>query len=194
MRLTIVLTVTFLCLLAAPALAQPGQTAPGQTSAYAAPPPAYVQQYQAETTTTKYGWQIFAADAASWAIIAAAGDGSSEGLATVGAMGVFLGGPIVHLAQGNTSGAGYSLLARTALPLGGALLGAAACDDSGDDYGCIGTMMLGLTVGYGSALVIDWFYLAEKTEVTGPPSGWASLRPSLQVEPTGAKAGVAFQF
>ncbi len=193
MRLTIVLSVALLCLFAAPALAQPGETAPGQNSAYDAPPPQYLQQYQPETTTTKYGWQIFAADAASWAVLAAAG-GESEGLATVGAIGLFLGGPMVHLAQGNTRGAGYSLLARTGLPLGGALLGAATCDDDGDDFDCIGGVFLGMTIGYGTALVIDWFYLAEKTKVTGPPSGWASLRPSLQVEPTGAKAGVAFNF
>lgn len=192
MRLTI-LTIALLTLIAIPAVAQPGQTAPGQSAPYAAPPPQYVQQYQPETTTIKYGWQVFAADAASWAVIAAASD-ESEGLATVGALGLFLGGPVVHLAQGNSRGAGYSLLARTALPLGGALLGAAACDESDDGFECLGTMLLGTTIGYGSALVIDWFYLAEKTKVTGPPSGWASVRPSLQVEPTGAKAGVAFNF
>ena len=193
MSVTKILTIALLTLVAVPAAAQPGSTAPGQTTPQAAPPAPYLQQYQPEITTTSYGWQVFAVDAATWVAIAASDDGDN-GFAAVGAMGLFLGGPIVHLAQGNSGGAGYSLLARTGLPLGGALLGAAACDEDGDDFACLGSMMLGTSIGYGSALLIDWFYLAEKTKVTGPHSGWASVRPSLQVEPSGAKAGVAFNF
>jgi hypothetical protein len=193
MRLTMIFAIALLTLLATPALAQPGLAAPGQSPRYLQPAPTFVQQDQVETKTTKYGLEVFAADAASWAVLIAAGSGDSEGLATIGAFGMVLGGPVVHLARGNTSGAGYSLLARTALPVGGVLLGLAACDGS-DGYECLGTAFLGGMTGYGSALVIDWFFLAEKTEVVGPQSGWASVRPSLQVAPSGAQAGLAGTF
>ncbi len=195
MRLVVLATATLLALTAlsiTPASAQPGLAPPGQATAWERPP-TYVH-YQPETTTTAYGWQVFAADAASWALFVSTVDGANDGLATVGAMGMFFGGPAVHLAQGNTKGAGYSLLARTALPLAGGLLGAATCDESEDDWGCLGSTMLGVTLGYGTALVIDYFHLAKKTKVTTPPRGWASLRPSLQVKPTGAQAGVAINF
>ncbi len=196
MRRTILLTTVLLCFFAAPAIAQPGLAAPGQATPYSAPPPTFIQQQQGTTTvTTTYGWQVFAADAASWLVIAAAAD-ESEGLATVGMLGVFLGGPIVHLSQGNSSGAGYSLMARLGLPLGGALLGAATCDGDGsnDGFQCLGSIFLGTMVGYGSALVIDWVYLAKKTKVETLRGGWASLRPSLQVTDTGAQAGFALNF
>jgi hypothetical protein len=195
MRHLILLPVAFLLLLAAPASAQPGNTAPGQTPVYQPAPYAapYVQQPRPATRTTNYGWHVFAADAASWVVMSAASDGDSEGLVNVASLGMMLGGPIVHLAHGNNRGAGYSLLARTALPLGGGLLGAAACDDD-DGFDCLGKIGVGVILGYGGALAIDWFHLAEKTETVAPPTGWASLRPSLKLSPKGAQAGLGMTF
>ena len=203
MRLRLLLPLAILLLLVGSADAQPGQTAPGQTAPYPQQYPqpqyqqypGYVQQAQPlPTRTTSYGWHVFAADAATWAMLSLGDNGSSEGIATIGAMGLFFGGPMVHLAHGNTSGAGYSLLARAGLPLTGAFLGSATCDQSNDDWGCLGSVLLGTTLGYGAALAIDWFYLAKKTEVVGMPTGWASVRPSLNIAPDRAQAGVAFNF
>lgn len=202
MRLACLLPFAILPLLAAPAWAQPGLAPPGQLPARPMQAPTYLQQPQLqqpqlETRTLNYGWHVFAADALSWTMLSAASNGQSEGIATLGAAGIFLGGPIVHLAHGNSRGAGYSLLARTALPLGSAALVLAACDDSDaveDDWACVTSAVAATMLGYGAALAIDWFYLAEKTDVVSAATGWASLRPSLNIAPTGAQAGLAFSF
>ncbi len=191
MRLIVLLSIAFLTLLVSSADAQPGLTPPGQTPAQAYAQQPYVQQQQPITREVSYGWHIFAVDVASWLVLSASRE--SEGLAMLGAGGIFLGGPMVHLAHGNTSSAGYSLIARVGLPFGGALLlGSTCADDGGLD--CLGNTLLGGFLGYGTALALDWFVLAKKTEVVAPPTGWASLRPSLNVTPDGAHAGVAFQF
>ena len=183
-----------LLLLAATAQAQPGMSPPGQSPPhYYQPAPAYIQQPQAlPTRTVGYGMHVFAADVASWVAVGIGSDGESEGIAVVGGIGLFLGGPIVHLAHGNTAGAGYSLLARTGLPFAGGLIFSATCDDR-DSWDCLGSVIAGTVLGYGGALAIDWFYLAEKTEVIAP-AGWASLRPSVQLRDGGAQAGLAFDF
>lgn len=196
MRLQILLPIALLLgLYSGVAGAQPGMSPPGQTAPQAyQSPPVYVQQPQElPTRTVGYGLHVFAADAATWVAIGVASDNDAEGIGIVGGFGLFLGGPLVHLAHGNNAGAGYSLLARTGLPLGGALLLAATCDDS-DSWDCLGSTLAGGMLGYAGALVIDWFYLARKTEVIAAPTGWASLAPSVQLRDGGAQAGVAFNF
>ncbi len=197
MRLITLLSITVLALLSTPADAQPGLTPPGQVQPQPYTQQPYVQpnvqQQQPITREVSYGWHIFAVDVASWLVLSAAAE-ESEGLAVLGLGGMFLGGPIVHLAHGNGSSAAYSLLARVALPYGGALLLASTCDNDADSWDCLGPTILGGVLGYGTALALDWFVLARKTEVIAPATGWASLRPSLNVTPDSAHAGVAFQF
>ncbi|MCP4448103.1 MAG: OmpA family protein [Myxococcales bacterium] len=182
-------------MLAGAAEAQPGMTAPGQTIRDDAPSRSqYLAQSQepVERTVT-YGWHVFAADAATWTLFASADGSNGDGIAALGTAGLFLGGPLVHLAHGNPGSAGYSLLARFGMPTGGALLFMASCDDS-DSLDCLGSMIAGTMLGYAGALAVDWFILAEKTEMVAPPTGWASLRPSLNIRQDGAEAGIAFDF
>jgi hypothetical protein len=191
MRLPVILPVALLLALtgianAQPGMAPPGQTAPYQQQQYAQPYVQYPQQLP--TRTVSYGTHVFLTDLASWAVLGASAD--SE-LGEVAVAGMFLGGPIVHLAHGNNSGAVYSLLARTGLPFGGALLFSSGCDD---DYDCFGGIIAGAMLGYAGALAIDWFHLAKKTEVVAMPTGWASLRPSLSVTRNGGQAGLGMSF
>lgn len=195
MRLRIILPalLVFLASAANVAFAQPSMTPPGQPAPhYYQPGPSYLYSQPQQTRTVGYGLQVFAADAASWLALGASGSGDSP-VAAIGAAGVFLGGPIVHLANGNRAGAGYSLLARVGLPMGGALLFTATCDDS-ESWDCLGSGIAGLMLGYAGALAIDWFHLAKKTEVIAPPTGWASLRPSVQLRDGGAQAGFSLHF
>lgn len=194
MRLRIVLPIALLLALSAVAEAQPGMTPPGQTQPRPYQPqpqyaPTFAQYGQLQPTrTVSYGTHVFLADLASWAVL---GAGADSELGALGAAGMFLGGPIVHLAHGNNSGAVYSLLARTGLPLGGALLFSSGCDDGGD---CAGGIVAGILLGYGTALAVDWFHLSKKTEVVEMPQGWASLRPSLSISGDSAQAGLGMSF
>ncbi len=191
MRLQLVSSIALVLALTTVADAQPGMTPPGQATPYQPQPYAqpYVQYPQAPPTrTVSYGTHVFLADLASWAVL---GAGAESDIGAIGAAGVFLGGPIVHIAHGNNSGAIYSLLARTGLPFGGALLFSSGCDD---DYDCFGGVIAGAMLGYAGALAIDWFHLAKKTEVVAMPTGWASLRPSLNVTRNGAQAGLGMSF
>jgi len=195
MNLKIASALPMLCLLASSAQAQPGLAPPSQAPIQYQPAPAYLQQpAPSYTRTTSYGWQVFGADAASWLVLSLGAENSSnDGLTGLGVAGIFLGGPLVHLAQGNTSSAAYSLVARLGLPYAGAFLLSAGCEDSQDSLDCIGQLFLGAMLGYGTALGLDYFVLAKKTEDIAP-SGWASLRPSLQISSSGTKAGLAFDF
>lgn len=197
MLLRTITVLSLLCLLSQSAEAQPGMSPPGQAPIRYSyePAPAYVQQpLVPQTRTIHYGWQVFAADALSWALLSASIDsGNDNALASIGVGGIFLGGPLVHLSQGNGKGAVYSLVARAGLPYVGALALSASCSDSGD-FSCLGNVLLGAMLGYGTALSLDYWVWSKKTESIAPPSGWASLRPSLQISDTGAKAGLALTF
>jgi hypothetical protein len=188
--------VALLCCLPRLALAQPGLTPPGQTpldqpTALAAEP-----KTEPQTRTESYGLYVFLADAASWSLLALASDNNDlEAVTTLGSLGLFFGGPVVHASQGNWGRAGLSLGARVGMPaLTGTLL-LATCDESETDefLGCFPYFAVGAVIGYGGALALDWFVLARK-EVEVEPTGWASARPSLMVTPDGAQAGLAFTF
>lgn len=170
--------------------AQPGRNAPGEVPSYVAGPPA-----APTTKTTSYRSHVILTDVALWLSIASLSDHGNEGMGTLLGLGLVLGGPAVHLAHGNSRGAAYSLLARAGLPIAGGLAGGLVCGDSEQDelFGCLGHVMIGVLLGYGTALVVDWTVLAEKKEVVYP-TGYASIRPVLQLREGGAQAGIGFQF
>ena len=199
MRLAAVLSAALLLHLATPASAG----GPPGTIAAEVPEPA------APTHVTRYGKQVALADLA-WlgamylvgSVEARSNDGEPH-LTSVLALGYFATGPIVHLRNGNRSGAGKSLAARALLPVGGMLVGgmlaAGAVDDAsseGDDLGnafaVMGGMMLGAAAGTITAVVLDWTVFAKKT-VEGRPARWAVM-PNVTVTKHGALAGVGGQF
>lgn len=202
----LVLACLCLCALTATAAAQPGMTPPApqpgpSPSPYLPPsatqPAAPMSDVPPQATRkVRYGLHVFLTDATAWALLAASQD--SEALGSLGFAGMMLGGPVVHVVHGNWKGAGLSLGARTLLPLGGAALFSAGCETGTDNefdegWECIGAILAGGALGYAAALGIDWFVLAKKQEAV-PPTGWASMQPSLQIGEQGARAGLAFSF
>lgn len=174
--------------LAQPALAQPGLTPPGTTPVDASI--REVPDAKPSVRTIHYGSHVFLADASAWVVGIASDRNGGDG-SVAGPM-LLLGGPLVHVLHGNMSGAGYSLLARLGMPFGGGLIGAITCHED-DGFDCLGNITGGVLVGYAGSLAVDWFYLA-KTEEVIPPTGLASLRPSLKLGRTGAQAGFSLSF
>lgn len=177
--------------------AQPGNTPPGQTAPNRAylPVPQLERPLPPQTRTVTYGTHVFLADLASWILVAAASSSDSDELGGLAAVGLFLGGPVVHVAHGNSRSALLSVLARTGLPLLGGFLLSAACpaEERDEFFGCFGYAAAGMVIGYGTALVIDWSYLAKKQEQVAA-TGWASLSPSLSVQRQSVHAGLAGAF
>jgi hypothetical protein len=102
-------------------------------------------------------------------------------------------GPVVHLFHRNFKAAFGSFGLRAGLIFGGAMLGAIASDCRHGETLCgvEGTIYGGL-IGAGTALVIDWFWLSEKTTrvPASPPAllraGSLQANPDLQVSNTGS--------
>ncbi len=124
-----------------------------------------------DRVTKRYGVQILLVDAAA----IGAAIGTEEGAVLLG--GYLLGGPLVHVANGNPKTAFTSLALRAGLPLGGILIGAAAaesdCADSEEMFCGLGHVAVGAFVGMLTASVLDAAVLAKKTETVegaGRPS------------------------
>lgn len=194
MHVKIATALTISCLFTS-SLAQAQASPAGQAPTQYQPAPNLVQPATVPTRTTRYWQQLAAIDLASWTALALTGEytNSEVGL-LVGIGGAVLGAPIVHLAQGNTKSAGYSLAARAGIPLATALLISSSCDDSQDDSSCSERTIIGAVLGYGVGVGLDYFFLAKKIERVVPQNGLASLRPSLQITRSGARAGLAFDF
>jgi hypothetical protein len=122
-----------------------------------------------------YGWQILISDAAVAGTWVGADAKGSEGLAVLGALGYFLGAPIIHGEQGRLTAAYGSLGLRLGAPLIGALVGLligtaacptpampdqevsiSACDARGAEVGFFGTM-----------IAVSIFDIARATKTSG---------------------------
>lgn len=183
-----------LLLLSSTAWGQSGRNPPGQAAPYlpAAGPQAEASAEPA-TRTVRYGEYVFLADLVTWTALSTASSAESDEVVQFAALGLFLGGPAVHLAHENYLGAGLSAGARVGLPLLGVALAKATCSKQEEGWRCLEDAWAGALLGYGAALTLDWFYFAE-TEETLQPTGWASLRPSLQVDEHSARAGFHMAF
>lgn len=154
-----------------------------------------------------YWRQNLAIDAASAALMVSVfvvddyTDGESVPivLLTSGVAGYLLGSPVVHAAHhGNLSRAGLSLLLRGGLPVAGLYLGrnTVRCPPSSPDT--IGTcgvseMLIGGAIGLGTALLIDYGWLARKRIERAPASG-LSIVPSMSADRDAFTLGLAGHF
>lgn len=140
-----------------------------------------------------YGWKILAVDAASVAVLAA---GADDGLfTTVGAGGLVLGAPAVHLSHGHGGRALGSLGLRVAAPTVVGLVALAACsndDEEGAAFGCLGHFAMGFTAGAGAAMIIDLVRATDEIEASPPAA--PALAPVLAVSEAGAQLGLAGRF
>lgn len=166
-----------LAIASAPARAQPS-LAPDAPQAAPAP---YVR-------TEHYGLWVAAVDVAGFA--AAVGTNKPGFLVTS----YLFAAPAVHLFHGNFKSALGSFGLRTGLILGGLMVGS-MLNDCGyqDGSWCdVERTLIGGLIGAGTALVADWFWLAEKTTrvYPNPPAllraGSLRANPDLQVSHTGS--------
>ena len=137
--------------------------------------------------TQHYGLWVAGVDVAGFALSLATEDGSYF-------LGSYLlGAPAVHLFQGNFKSALGSIGLRTGLVLGGMFVGSRVADcgpDSSFSCGLDGLVIGGL-IGAGSALLLDWFWLSEKTTYVSSRqpallrAGSLQANPDLQVSNTG---------
>ena len=137
--------------------------------------------------TQHYGLWVAGVDVAGFALTLATENGSFF------AGSYLLGAPAVHLFQGNFKAALGSFGLRTGLVLGGMFIGGRV-DRCGDgNYGCdVDNLLIGGLIGAGSALLLDWFWLSEKTTYVSSRqpallrAGSLQANPDLQVSNTGS--------
>jgi len=143
------------------ALALPGGEALAQWRSPDSWQPAPTSSQTEDRVTKRYGIQILLMDAG----VITTAIATEQGAVFVG--GYLLGGPLVHVANGNPKQAVGSLLLRAGLPTGGILLGAIAaeshCEHSDEMFCGLGEIAAGMLVGMVTATVIDAAVLAKKT-------------------------------
>ncbi len=162
------------CLASGVALAQPGLT-----------PQAPAPQERPQTTTRRYGMEIFAADGLLVAV--ALGTGRGEPL-----IGLALTGPVIHGVHGRGSAAVGSLFLRVTVPVAGAWIGSATCgeDTTEDSFSCLDNAVFGFAAGAAVAFGIDYFLLARKTVETSA----VRVQPAVSVTRTASTAGLRLDF
>jgi hypothetical protein len=175
---------------AAPAAAQaPGDTPPTGAPGASVDPyrlaPSYARPAeQVVTVTHTYRGHVLLSDLAAFGV--AAGLQSEHG-AQLGAL-IYVAGPAaVHVAHGNSRAAWKSVGLRLGLPALGAMAGVAvmaAADCEGIFCAPIG-IVYGGGLGMASAMIVDWAFLAKKTEPRRPGAGWV---PTAAVTPDGSVA------
>lgn len=137
--------------------------------------------------TRWYGWHVLAVDLASIGLIAA---GRDQLFSTIGAGGLVLGGPLVHLGRGHGGRAVGSLALRLSAPIVGGAIATAACpgEDNDEIFGCMDHLLIGVVVGTGVAAVIDALRSTEEVEAAPP------VAPAIMVGGGGAQLGVSGRF
>ena len=162
------------------------------TAGTAAAQPAETPAQPAPTVPTAsewYGWQIMAADAATFTLAGV----SENGVIALGWVGS---GAVVHAAHGHTARAVGSVAMRTAFPLLGVALGAASasgCDHGdGESWCAVGPAIAGGLIGMGAAEIID--LVDAKDEVAIGPVKTSRWQPVASVHHSSATFGVAARF
>jgi hypothetical protein len=154
-----------------------------------------------EVSSSWYGWQIIAFDAAVAAMGAteAAIDPDSQTLGAVAVGTYLLGGPAVHVYHQSIDKAVMSLGLRAAAPFALGLMGAAIASGSDDDRGFakMGTGLGGFAIGAGigalGASIVDATIFAHEPAPepnAGTVGGMRSWTPTVSVLPHGAALGL----
>jgi hypothetical protein len=153
---------------------RPGLSSPSPSAARPAP-----------KRTRSYAVQLFMADC----LLTAAALGSQR---AEPAIGLLIGGPLIHGLHGRADAAVGSLILRATLPLFGLVVGAETCTERpvDDELGCLDNAFIGLGVGAAVTLGVDYFALARETVTASP----AHVRPALTIAPTISTAGVQLDF
>ena len=173
-----------------PAVLLPPQTpTPPEQPTMTAPPAELPPRPPPRRAHRWYGYQTLIADGAMVALGSIGLALKEPTLSTVGSVGYFLGGPILHWAHQRV-GTGFADLGlRVAFPIGGlivgALVGAIAAPKNGSVHQDSNTILvatgIGAAGGVVAAVVFDAAILAEETVHVEP--GEARQRPDLRAPP-----------
>jgi hypothetical protein len=165
----------------------PGMTPPSHETAVPPLPQASADSDEGE----RYGHYMLLADAATMSMSIAAESGELF-LASY-----LLTGAVVHFANGEVGRGLGSIGLRAGLPLVGGLAGAAAADGCSGELCGLGHIAVGMMLGMGTALVVDWVALARKSgperrHSKGTPTmfRFAGVRANPTLAPT-RKGGLA---
>jgi hypothetical protein len=116
-----------------------------------------------------YGSQVIATDAISWAVLLGGIKAEVWPVAALGASGLFLGGPVVHVAHGNYGRAGISFGTRVAVPFLGAVIGAAVHEEEDDRVFIPASVIIGAVLGSIAASAVDIAILAREDDPRTAP-------------------------
>lgn len=154
----------------------------------------------------RYWKQSLVIDAASLAVFVTAvaagelteGSVVPEAVGSAAVLSYLLGSPILHIAHhGNMNRAVLSALLRGGLPVAGLIAGARVAPCHRSDYpgGFCGLSeaLLGMAVGVGAAVAIDYTWLARK-RIERVPARGLSIVPSMSARRDGFAFGLAGSF
>ncbi len=163
-----------------------------------------------KTSGEWYGWQIMLTDLGVIGALLVGGvlTGNSSAFAfipVIGGVAFYAGGPVVHAAHRNGSGAANSLWLRILVPIGGAALGVgigALIDagqrrsDCGEGCGKFVLSVAGFGAGMLGAMATDWVTAREPIRAEAPRAVAAkpAWSPTLVVTQHSAGAGIVLRF
>jgi len=195
-RLAVILILPLLSLVLAPAAVRadaPGLTPAGGHLLQQPPPPPIGYR------TESYRLHLLAADVGALGVGVLGGITHNESLGSIAGLGIFTFAPAMHIAHGNYRGALRSLVFRVGLPVAGAMAGLilydaphAREDEDGGGFIPFGEgSLIGLGVGFASAIAIDYIWIAEQDVPVTSGESWG---PTVSVSPHGASVGLLGRF
>lgn len=134
-----------------------------------------------------YGYQVLLIDAGAWAVTFR-GLLHEQPKVALGAL--WLGGPLVHILNGQPRRALSSGALRVGLTVAGYMIGDNIGSESGNED-AFTPRMWGGVIGLGAAQIIDWMMLSRK-QVRRRQGAW--FTPTASVTPAGVHVGMAGQF
>jgi hypothetical protein len=142
-----------------------------------------------------YGWQVWAADAASLALTAACVS-KTDGDCLWTLPGYLLAGPIIHGVHNHPGRVLGSVALRVGAPLVGAYLGLQSVDCSHtDNNACgLGGFLGGLAVGAVAAVMIDGVLAVDDSTPSPRPTPARSVTPTVSVAGGNTVFGVVGRF
>src|SRR5262249_11025433 len=158
MRVTVVLAATLL-LVARVSFAEP----------VPAPAPGAQPQPQQVETIEWYGWQVFAADAASSALFVVSANNNLDYGAYASVVTLGLAAPMIHLAHHRPGAAAASLALRIAVPLIAIAVGqSSSCSTHAEEFCALGAAAAAFLAGYVVVEAIDILGLSWETKRVRP--------------------------
>ena len=143
-----------------------------------------------------YGWQVWAADAASLALAYACASKSGGDGCLWTVTGYLVGGPIIHGVHNGPERVLGSLALRIGAPILAAYIGGAVvdCSDTYDNFCAVGAAFTGLAVGAAAAIILDGVLAIDNGTPSPRPNRARSVTPTFSVAGGNTVLGVVGRF